>query len=305
LKEIGIGRNGTPGVGAERQLKDGRWVRVAGSRTRDGDFFIFLSDFTAIKEREENFRRAKLAAEAASAAKSRFLNNMSHELRTPLNAIIGFSEIISGQMFGAVANPKYVDYATDITRSGRHLLDVINSVLEISRSEQGKMELQGETVDLRYILLDCAKLVKEQCDGANLALRVSGLDGPLPVFGEKAKLRQIFLNLLSNAIKFTEAGGSVSISADASDDAVIIDIGDTGIGMSEEDLEIAMTPFAQVDSRLARRYEGAGLGLPLTKTFVDLHKGELVLESAPGVGTHARVQFARAETGELRMASSE
>jgi signal transduction histidine kinase/HAMP domain-containing protein len=303
LGEIGIGRNGAPG--AERQLKDGRWVRVTGSRTRDGDFFIFLSDFTGIKEREESFKRAKLAAETASAAKSRFLANMSHELRTPLNAIIGFSEIISGQLFGVISNTKYVDYATDIMRSGRHLLDVINSVLEISRSETGKMELQGETVDLRYILLDCAKLVQEQCDGANLTLSVSGLDTPLPVFGEKAKLRQIFLNLLSNAIKFTDAGGTVSIGAEASDGAVTVIIGDTGIGMSPEDIEIAMTPFAQVDSRLARRYEGAGLGLPLTKTFVDLHNGELVLDSAPGFGTHARVRFARMETSEWRVASGE
>ena len=111
LGEIGIGRNGQANAGAERQLKDGRWVRVAGSRTSDGDIFIFLSDFTAIKEREENFKRAKHAAEAASAAKSRFLANMSHELRTPLNAIIGFSEIISGQLFGAISNAKYVDYA--------------------------------------------------------------------------------------------------------------------------------------------------------------------------------------------------
>jgi len=301
LGEIGIGHSVGPGVGAERQLKDGRWVRVTGSRTRDGDFFIFLSDFTGIKEREESFKRAKLAAETASAAKSRFLANMSHELRTPLNAIIGFSEIISGQLFGVISNSKYVDYATDIMRSGRHLLDVINSVLEISRSETGKIELQGETVDLRYILLDCAKLVREQCDAASLSLHVADF-GAMPVWGEKAKLRQIFLNLLSNAIKFTEAGGSVSIGAEASDAAIIVDIGDTGIGMSSEDIEVAMTPFAQVDSRLARRYEGAGLGLPLTKTFVDLHNGELILDSAPGVGTHARVRLARAQADKMKEA---
>ena len=178
---------------------------------------------------------------------------------------------------------------------------MINSVLEISRSETGKMELQGENVDLRYILLDCAKLVREQCEAAGLTLNVDGLDIALPVFGEKAKLRQIFLNLLSNAVKFTEAGGTVSISADASDAAIAIDIADTGIGMSPSDIEVAMTPFAQVDSRLARRYEGTGLGLPLTKAFVDLHNGALVLDSAPGIGTHARVRFARA--AERRMAS--
>jgi signal transduction histidine kinase/HAMP domain-containing protein len=292
LDEIGIGRHGA-GRSAERQLRDGRWVRVSGNRTRDGDFFIFLSDFTAIKQREEEFRRAKQAAEAASAAKSRFLANMSHELRTPLNAIIGFSEIIAGQLFGAIANSKYVDYATDIMRSGRHLLDVINSVLDISRSEAGKMELKGEAVDLRYILLDCAKIVGEQCRTAGLALDVPDIADALPVWGEEAKLRQIFLNLLSNAIKFTEPGGTVSVAVAADANQITAEIGDTGIGMSPADIEVAFTPFAQVDSRLARRYDGTGLGLPLTKALVELHSGSLILESEPNVGTTARVQFAR------------
>jgi signal transduction histidine kinase/HAMP domain-containing protein len=297
LDEIGIGRAGQ-GRSAERQLRDGRWVRVTGSRTRDGDFFIFLSDFTAIKEREENFRRAKQAAEAASDAKTRFLANMSHELRTPLNAIIGFSEIISGEMFGAISNAKYVDYATDIMRSGRHLLDVITSVLDLSRSQAGKIELKGEVVDLRYILMDCAKIVREQCKTAGLALDMPEIKDALPVWGEKAKLRQIFLNLLSNAIKFTDPGGAVAIRALASDKQIAVEIADTGIGMSPADIEVAFTPFAQVDTRLARRYEGAGLGLPLTKAFVDLHGGELVLESAPGKGTNARVRLARVQAAE-------
>jgi signal transduction histidine kinase len=284
-------------------LKDGRWLRVTGSRTRTGDFFIFLSDFTSVKEREADFRRAKQAAEAASAAKTRFLANMSHELRTPLNAIIGFSELISGQIFGAIANPKYVDYATDIMRSGRHLLDVINSVLDISHSEEGKMELKGEAVDLRVILLDCAKIVREQCNAGHLSLEVAEFEEALPVWGEKAKLRQIFLNLLSNAIKFTDPGGTVSISAATTGAVVAVDVADTGIGMSPEDIDVAFTPFAQVDSRLARRYDGTGLGLPLTKAFVELHNGELVLESAPGKGTRARVRLARlAEDAELQAA---
>ncbi|HEX3675172.1 MAG TPA: ATP-binding protein [Rhizomicrobium sp.] len=306
LEEIGISRAGA-GKSAERQLRDGRWVRVTGSRTPDGDLFIFLSDFTAIKEREENFRRAKQAAETANAAKTRFLANMSHELRTPLNAIIGFSEIISGQIFGAIANAKYVDYATDIMRSGRHLLDVINSVLDLSRSEAGKMELKGEVVDLRYILRDAAKIVREQCRVAGLTLSFNEPAGELPVWGEKSKLRQIVLNLLSNAIKFTDAGGAVSIAVKQSDSDITVEVFDTGIGMSEADLEVAFTPFAQVDDRLARRYEGAGLGLPLTKALVDLHGGELTLESIPGVGTKARVRFARAvaqEDGEAERAAS-
>jgi signal transduction histidine kinase len=292
LDEIGIGRAGQ-GKSAERQLRDGRWVRVTGSRTPDGDLILFLSDFSAIKDREENFRRAKQTAETANATKTRFLANMSHELRTPLNAIIGFSEIISGQLFGAIANAKYVDYATDIMRSGRHLLDVINSVLDLSRSEAGKMALKGEAVDMRYILRDAAKIVREQCRTADLTLSFNEPAGELPVWGEKSKLRQIVLNLLSNAIKFTDAGGAVSIAVRESDSDITVEVTDTGIGMSEADMEVAFTPFAQVDSGLARRYDGAGLGLPLTKALVDLHGGELTLESTPGVGTKVRVRFAR------------
>jgi signal transduction histidine kinase/HAMP domain-containing protein len=301
LDEVGIG-HANKGRSAERQLRDGRWVRVTGSRTPDGDFFVFLSDFTALHEREENFRKAKQAAEASNAAKTRFLANMSHELRTPLNAIIGFSEIIASQMFGAIANAKYVDYATDIMRSGRHLLDVINSVLDLSRSEAGKIELKGEVVDLRYILRDCAKIVGEQCKAAGLVLSAPTGDIELPVWGEKAKLRQIFLNLLSNAIKFTDAGGAVSIAVRGTNDEVEVEIADTGIGMSEDDMAVAFTPFAQVDSRLARRYDGTGLGLPLTKAFVDLHHGELVLDSRPGIGTKARVRFRRAQADEKAIA---
>ncbi len=297
LDEIGIGRGGA-GKSAERRLRDGRWVRVTGSRTRDGDFFIFLSEITLLKEREENFRQAKLAAENSNAAKTRFLANMSHELRTPLNAIIGFSEIIAAQMFGAIANAKYVDYATDIMRSGRHLLDVINSVLDLSRSESGKIELKAEIVDMRYILRDCAKIVAEQCRAADLMLKFNETEEILPVWGEKAKLRQIFLNLLSNAIKFTDPGGAISIAVKEAGDTIAIEIADTGIGMTEEGIAVAFTPFAQVDNRLARRYEGAGLGLPLTKAFVDLHGGELTLESTPNVGTKARVRFERAHAVE-------
>ncbi|HEY1632268.1 MAG TPA: ATP-binding protein [Rhizomicrobium sp.] len=301
LDEIGIGRAGA-GKSAERRLRDGRWVRVTGSRTPDGDFFIFLTDFTALHEREEALRSAKQTAETANAAKTRFLANMSHELRTPLNAIIGFSEIITTQMFGAISNAKYLDYATDIMRSGRHLLDVINSVLDLSRSESGKIELKGEVVDLRYILRDCVKIVREQCNEAGLTLSAPLGDEELPVWGEKAKLRQIFLNLLSNAIKFTDRGGAVSINVRGGPDEIEVEVADTGIGMSESDMDVAFTPFAQVDARLARRYEGAGLGLPLTKAFVDLHHGELTLDSKLGIGTKARVRFRRVHAGEKAIA---
>jgi signal transduction histidine kinase len=218
---------------------------------------------------------------------------MSHELRTPLNAIIGFSEIISGELFGTVGNERYLDYSQDILRSGRHLLAVINDVLDLSKSEAGKMVLKLRETDMRDVLEDCTAMVREQCNRAGLSLSVTGMEQPLPMNGDAAKLRQIFLNLLSNAIKFTEKGG-ISLIARADQDQVSVTVADTGIGMDPEDVEIAFQPFGQVDNRLERRYEGTGLGLPLTKALVDLHKGSIAIDSARGKGTRVTVYFPRA-----------
>jgi len=279
----------------ERQLPDGRWLRFHGSRADDGGYILLLSDFTDIKEREELHLKAKAAAEAASAAKSRFLANMSHELRTPLNAIIGFSEVISGQMFGELGNPKYLEYSADVLRSGRHLLDVINSVLDIAKAETGRLELKPETVDLGYILIDCVKMMRDQATLAGLTMTMEPVLKSPFVLGEKAKLRQIFLNILSNACKFTEPGGRVSIRLlpDAGS-FIAVEIADTGIGMSQQDIDVALMPFGQVDSRLERRYEGTGLGLPLTKALVDLHSGELSIASEKGRGTAVTIRLPNA-----------
>ncbi len=294
--DLGLGRGARSLGSAERQLKDGRWIRTEGGRTGDGGLIFFVSDFTAIKQREEDSRTAQKAAEAASAAKSRFLTNMSHELRTPLNAIIGFSEIISGEIFGPVGNKRYGEYATDIQRSGRHLLDVINSVLEISRSEAGKQSLKAEPVDLRYLLRDCRRMLGEQCEARKLDFTLNEGEAPLIVSGEKAKLRQIFLNLLSNAVKFTEAGGSIRVTLGSGGDQHFVEITDTGIGMTAEEIQVALTPFGQVDSRLERKYEGTGLGLPLAQSLTELHGGTLTIGSEPGRGTTILARFPRAET---------
>jgi signal transduction histidine kinase len=284
---------------AELELADGRWLRMTGSATSEGGSIIFLSDFTTIKEREESLRRAKREAEAANASKTRFLANMSHELRTPLNAIIGFSEIISGQFFGEVGNDRYLDYSGDILRSGRHLLAVINDVLDLSKSEAGKMMLAARETDMREVLTDCVAMVREQCAEAGLKLTVTGMEHELPMTGDAAKLRQIFLNLLSNAIKFTEKGGDIALAARSTADSIAVTVADTGIGMDPEDVEIAFQPFGQVDNRLERRYEGTGLGLPLTKALVDLHKGSIVIDSARGKGTRITVSFPRAISREM------
>ena len=287
---------------AELELADGRWVRITASATSDGGSIMLLSDFTLVKEREESLRRATRAAEAANAAKTRFLANMSHELRTPLNAIIGFSEIINGQLFGMIGNDRYLDYSGDILRSGRHLLEVINSVLDLAKSESGKMILDIQPTDMSEVLLDCVTMVREEIAAAGLTLEVSGLDRHLPLSGDPAKLRQIFLNLLSNAIKFTAAGGRIWLEAGVTQAGVAVTVGDSGIGMSEEDIGVAMQPFGQVDNRLERRYEGTGLGLPLTRALVELHGGAMSFDSAHEKGTKVTVTFPPRAMEELAVA---
>jgi signal transduction histidine kinase len=248
----------------EYQLADGRWIRISRSNTHDGGFLLFLSDFTEIKRREEHFRESQRIAEEASSAKSSFLANMSHELRTPLNAIIGFSEIIASELFGEVNNPKYVEYAGNIMQSGRHLLDIVSGVLDLAKSEAGKLEVRLESVDLRKIFDECATMMRDQCARAQLKLEVPRCEQALLVRGEPAKLRQIVLNLLSNAVKFTLPGGAVSLTAGAGQPGFWqIEVADTGIGMSETQIAVALAPFGQVDSSPARRYAGTGLGLPL------------------------------------------
>jgi len=295
---------GDSGVSVEQRLPDGRWIRITISPTSDNGRIVFVSDFTDIKEREESYKQAKRDAEAASAAKSRFLANMSHELRTPLNAIIGFSEILSAHLLGPLGNPKYTEYASDILRSGRHLLDVINSVLDLSKSEAGKMELRPQPVDLAQVLRECTRMVADQCHAAGLALQVAGVDRPLPVSGEVAKLRQVFLNLLSNAIKFTPGGGLVEVQASEEGGMISVAVSDSGIGMSAQDIQVALTPFGQVDNRLERKYEGTGLGLPLAKSLVELHGGSLAIESAPGDGTRIVVRLARAAAATVSEAAA-
>ena len=298
LREPGRTAIGVSGH-TELELADGRWVRMMANATSEGGSIIFFSDFTAIKEREENLRKAKQEAEAANAAKTRFLANMSHELRTPLNAIIGFSEIINGQRFGEVGNARYLDYSGDILRSGRHLLEVINSVLDLSKSETGRMTLDITDVDMRDVLTDCATMVREQAAEAGLDFSVHGIDTGLPLRGDPAKLRQIFLNLLSNAIKFTPRGGHIWMEAAQSAAGLKVTVGDSGIGMSHDDLRVALEPFGQVDNRLERRYEGTGLGLPQAKAFVELHGGILSFDSARGAGTRVTATFPPAVMAQL------
>jgi signal transduction histidine kinase/HAMP domain-containing protein len=273
----------------EYRLADGRWVRLSSSDTRDGGFFVFASDFTAVKEREAALREGKRLAEAANKAKSAFLATMSHELRTPLNAIIGFAEMMGEKIFGKLGHEKYEEYVASIRSSGQHLLDVINSVLDLARSERGDVPLNPEPVALDALLAECVAMIQPQCARAGLKLHYAPQAGDAVVPGDPPKLRQIVLNLLSNAVKFTEPGGTVTAVFRSDGDWAEIRIIDTGIGIAPQDIPTALAPFGQVDNRLARRYEGTGLGLPLAKSLTELHGGRLEISSEVGHGTTVSV----------------
>jgi signal transduction histidine kinase len=225
------------------------------------------------------------AAAAGSQAKSQFLATMSHELRTPLNAIIGFAEIQVMQVFGPLGNPRYHDYARDIHRSGMHLLDLINDVLDIAKLDVGRLDLEEEEVDLASAIAECLTMVATQATTVGVDLDTD-LSPTLPtVRADKRRLQQVLINLLSNAIKFTPAGGTVRVAAARGEHGLIVSVADTGIGIAPEDIPKALERFGQVDSRLSRTYEGAGLGLPLAKQLIELHGGTLTLDSAVGQGT--------------------
>jgi signal transduction histidine kinase len=235
--------------------------------------------------------RARAEAEAAGRAKSEFLANMSHELRTPLNAIIGFAEVIEQETFGATV-PRYREYASDIRGSGRHLLQVINDILDLAKVEAGQMLLHEARLDPALVMQGCVRLIKPRAAKSNVRL-YTAFDPHLPVLqADEARLRQIGLNLLSNAVKFTKAGGRVSISTGLDRaGGISIAVTDTGIGMTAEEIAIALEPFQQVTSSLSRTNEGTGLGLPLTKTLVELHGGRLDIASLPGRGTTVTASF--------------
>jgi len=241
---------------------------------------IAIENVRLFKEIQE--KSAQL--EVANQHKSEFLANMSHELRTPLNAIIGFSEVLSERMFGEV-NEKQLEYLKDIHESGRHLLSLINDILDLSKIEAGRMELEVSTFDLPGALSNAMTLIRERAQrhGIGLGLEVDENLGNFS--GDERKFKQIMLNLLSNAVKFTPDGGSVAVSARKDTTHVEIAVKDTGIGIAPEDQAVVFEEFRQVGRDQRRKAEGTGLGLALTKRFVELHGGAIRLESAPGRGS--------------------
>ena len=239
---------------------------------------------------KQRLRIEKDGAVAASRAKSEFLANVSHELRTPLNAIIGFSDVIKTEMFGPVGD-RYRAYSMDIFNSGTHLLGLINEIVDLSKLEAGQLELHEEVVDMAGCVDACVNLIKDAATKAGVHLSVY-LDFDVSfVLADERRLRQILINLLSNAVKFTPDSGRVRLSTTRVPEGFTIQVSDTGIGIAAEDIPKALTPFGQVDSKISRKHEGTGLGLPLVKHLAELHGGSLSIASEPNIGTTVTVFF--------------
>ena len=323
-QRIGLsGRDSLEGRSFEVQLGDRRWLQIDERRTKDGGFVSVGTDITALKKHEERlllserelmmtvrdlqkerlladqqaqrladladkYAREKTRAEAANRSKSEFLANMSHELRTPLNAIIGFSEIMETQMFGPIGSGKYAEYASDIHRSGQFLLDVINDILDMSKIEAGRMQLDTEVIHVDTMLDEVMRLVGPRAFEGNVAIDRL-VEPSLKLTADKRALKQVIINLMSNAVKFTPDGGRITVTAEALNGMIAFRIADTGIGIPALDIEKLGRPFEQVENQFTKSRGGSGLGLAISKSLVELHNGTLSIESKVGAGTEVRV----------------
>lgn len=252
-------------------------------------------------ETNRDLEEAKIRAETESSAKTQFLANVSHELRTPLNAIIGFSEIIIAETYGKVENKQYIDYIQDINNSGKHLLSVINDILDFSKASADKLQVEAVELDLNKLASSSLRFVKPRADEAGVLLIEDFPKEHIVILADPKRLKQALLNLLSNSVKFTLPEGSVTLSIKKDDDKklVYIIVQDTGIGMSDHDIPKALSSFGQIDSKLSRKYEGTGLGLPLTKKLTELMKGKFNIESKQGVGTKVTMTFSYIDSIEI------
>jgi two-component system cell cycle sensor histidine kinase PleC len=273
-----------------------RYVRCEGKCEKDARgeviaLFGIMQDITERTLHEHDLREAKDAAERAYAAKSQFLANMSHELRTPLNAIIGFSEMMQRQLLGPIGTEKYLDYINGIRESGEHLLDLISDILDMSKIEAGKYELDLEELNLAKVIKLAVHMMEGRAQDARIKVSVNAPNEDLIIVADRRAVMQILLNLLSNAVKFTNPGGTVTVDCTEKKDFLSIRVSDTGIGIPANKIKCITRPFEQAASHYTRGHEGTGLGLSITKELVELHVGSLHIESTVGVGTAVTVRL--------------
>ena len=281
----------------------GGWMLSSNRVLPDGSILWTRTDITHLKAREaeraehaarlEELTRkldaARLDAESASRAKSRFLAQVSHELRTPLNAVLGFSDVMRRQHFGKLGSSKYLTYADDIHSAGSHLLQVINQILDLAKVEAGRMVADPQRNSLFRLVDESVKLVRSQAESSHIQLNVEIAD--LPLWADRRLAKQSLVNFLGNAIKFTPAGGTVTIRGAIADGATVITVQDTGAGMTAAEIATALEPFGRVEASSRRAREGTGLGLPLVKAFLELHGGSLDIDSVKGQGTKVALRF--------------
>ncbi|MBB4505813.1 ATP-binding protein [Rhizobium leguminosarum] len=298
--------NGLSDHGVASVLNDGREVigreaaggfvplfMTMGQLTSSNGYCAVIRDITQWKRTEDELRNAKGAAETANAHKTDFLARVSHEIRTPLNAIIGFSDMMAGERFGPIGHPRYIEYANDIGRSGRHVLDIVNDLLDISKIEAGEMDLDFAAVGLNEAVSEAVALVQPQANSQRVIIRTALSHAVPEVVADLRSIKQIALNILSNAIRFTPSGGQIVVSTSyEANGSVVLRVRDTGIGMTRSELDQAMKPFRQVSSTQSRhRGDGTGLGLPLTKAMVDANRATFSINSAPNEGTLVEITF--------------
>ncbi len=246
----------------------------------------------ALVESESTLRETKDSLERTGRSKSEFLANLSHELRTPLNAIVGFSEIVEGEAYGELGNPRYREYAGHIHRSARHMLDLVNDTLDLSRAEVGHLDLVEADVCIKQTVEICARMLTRLAEQAGITV-TQAVEPALPrLHGDERRIRQMVLNLLSNAIKFTPTDGRVEVSARRMEDGgIAITVADSGIGIAEDDVEKALTPFMRLENGRTHMHDGAGIGLSLTRFLVELHGGRLTIDSQVDAGTRVSLHF--------------